>query len=179
LLEPSNLALALFFGFWLVLSVIRQLKTGAPGWLNRLDILYLVGNWRFFGPEPLTHDYHLFYRDILDTGEMTGWIRVTPLSAKRPWAVIWNPEQRLIRWFINAAEALSAVTRSGNRAALERSPFYLAILNHVESLARFRRSRARQFAIAASRDIGDPDDLRVMFCSAPHWLNPDPGAFSG
>jgi hypothetical protein len=171
-LEPSNLALAVIFGIWFVLSVIRQLKTQPFVWLYRLNILYLVGSYRFFGPDPLTVDYHLFYRDILDAGEMTCWIRVTPISSKTPWAVIWNPEQRLEKWFINAAEALSAVKQPGNAAVLERSSFYLAILNHVESLARFRQSRARQFAITASQDITDPDDFRVLFCSPPHFLSP-------
>jgi hypothetical protein len=178
-LEPANLVTAAFFGCWFVLSVIRQLKQRPPDWLYRLDILYLVGNWRFFGPEPLTHDYHLFFRDILDTGEITRWIRITPVSSKTPWSAVWNPEQRLRRWFINAVEAFCAAKRSGNTGALERSPFYLAILNHVESLARFRQSRARQFAITESQDIRDPDDLRVVFCSAPHLLNPGPDAFPG
>jgi len=176
-LELANLATALIFGCWLVLSVIRQLKEKPPGWLYKLDFLYLVGSWRFFGPEPLTRDYHLFYRDVLDNGEMTRWIRVTPVSSKTPWAIIWNPEQRLRRWFINAAEAMSASKRSGNAPTFERSPFYLAILNHVESLARFGQSRARQFAIAESQDIRDPDDLRIMFCSALHFLDPDRGPF--
>jgi hypothetical protein len=178
-LDPSNLATVLIFGAWLVLSVIRQLKEKPPGWLYRLDFLYLVGSWRFFGPEPVTHDYHLFYRDILDNGQMTCWIRVTPVSPKKPWGVIWNPEQRLRRWFINAARALSGAKRSGNTAALEGSPFYLAILNHVESLARFGQSRARQFAITESQDIRDPDNFRIIFCSAPHFLNPDRGPLPG
>jgi hypothetical protein len=179
-LEPSNLAPALFFGFWLVLSVIRQFKDGPPRWLHRLDVLYLVGSWRFFGPaDPLRLDYHLFYRDIFDTGELTRWIRITPISSKSSWAVIWNPEQRLEKWFINAAEALFRLKRSGNTEALERSPFYLGILNHVESMARFRQSCARQFAITGSRDVIDPDDLRIMFCSAPHILSPGPGSSPG
>jgi hypothetical protein len=171
-LEPSNLALAVVFGVWFALSVIRQLKTKPFGWLYRLNVLYLVGSYRFFGPAPHIPDYHLYYRDILDAGEVTCWIRVTPLSSKSSWAFIWNPEQRLEKWFCNAVETLSAVKQRGNPAVLERSPFYLAILNHVESLARFRQSCARQFAITASYDIRDPDDLRVLFCSPLHFLSP-------
>ena len=77
--DPSNLATILVFGAWLVLSVIRQLKEKPPGWLSyKLDVLYLIGSWRFFGPEPLTHDYHLFYRDTLENGGMTSWIRRNP-----------------------------------------------------------------------------------------------------
>ena len=122
--------LVLLLTIWFVASVVVQLNVweGAPPAVHRnvrvihtLDVLGAVPSWNFFAPNPGTTDYHLLYRDRLDSGEISDW-REAPIDKESTLLkAIWNPGKRKSKVLADVIGIVTQAVTAARRRAWEQA----------------------------------------------------------
>lgn len=88
---------------WFFATVLAQITswedapkplTALSEWFRAYDVLSLVPAWNFFAPNPGTTDYHLLYRDKLESGEVSVWKEIPIDKEPTILKAIWNPHKR-------------------------------------------------------------------------------------
>ncbi|MCB1020571.1 MAG: hypothetical protein H6509_07465 [Bryobacterales bacterium] len=122
--------LVALLALWLFASLLAQLTSweGAPKplaalseWFRARDPLSLIPAWNFFAPNPGTTDYHLLYRDKLDSGEVSLW-REIPIE-KEPTMLkgIWNPHKRKSKVLSDVIGIVNQSLAAAHNRAVERA----------------------------------------------------------
>jgi hypothetical protein len=148
------------YGAWALATILRC--TGRfRDRIRSLDVLAIVPEWRFFGANPGRVDFHLLYRDLLATSDLTDWIEI-PLTRPRPWhAFVFNPGRRTAKALMDVASHLAQQAQTGDASIVGTLP-YLTILHHVSARPATELSTHRQFALlqtSAERDNAEPELL--------------------
>ena len=117
---------------WLALSIVNQFRPGRfrwcrglLDWVFRYDVLYLIPDYPFFAPYPVTLDYELLYRDRLADGSVTAW-RALEFSSNSVWRAIWNPRKRQSRRLMTLCVNLSRQARLQIEGRLGPDEIYLS-----------------------------------------------------
>jgi hypothetical protein len=173
-----DIAGALVFAIWLVLSVFNQLKVSLNDRVRRWDVGHLVPRWTFFAPNPGTADYHLVYRDFDAASQpCSPWHEVhMPLRSRL--SLIWNPQKRARKVLVDMAQSLSSLAVDNNAAATFSIP-YLALLqltlHHSQPAA---NAHARQFGIAQTYGPEQDSEPVFLYRSATHPFHSAPSAIT-
>ena len=143
---------------WTVLSLLRfvrmnDLASRFQRW-RRYDRFGMVPVGAFFAPEPPPVQYWLLVRDVLVSGEETGWTVVPRFAARRPWHALWNPDKHasklrsaLAKRLLGAVRRLGAAGEGPLPASVVLSSEYISVLRFVRDLPRLCAARATQFAV--------------------------------
>jgi hypothetical protein len=158
------------FSVWLVLSIINQFD---PGWFRKIkkyDYFSLIPKWTFFAPQPGSTDYHLYYRDIMDNGEICEWTVAISPEKRSLVTAIWNPRKRV-------RKAQSDIVRSLIRLPDEKKDNiyfiyftlpYLLLLNMVTNMPCGPKVRSRQFMIMETSGFNGRFQPRQIIRSGVH-----------
>lgn len=87
-----EIILLLFFLLWFVFTIGFQFPYLRKH-LLKIDIINILPVWTFFAPNPVKHDYHLLYRDKVDS-EISKWEEINIVKENSAISSIWNPERR-------------------------------------------------------------------------------------
>ncbi len=154
---------------WFGVTVLSQHPQQIFDRFRRYDYTgLLIGNWRFFAPEPAQHDFHVLHRVLLADDAQTPWVETTHIP-KRIWRqMVWFPERRQDKAVFDiCAELIVSMAQPG--LDLTRVPAYQVLCDHVELVVR-KEHRAGptpkgfQFVIARSTgydESNDPDYLLI------------------
>lgn len=168
----QQVAFALFFGGWLLLSIICQFRGSATQAIRRFDIFSLVPRWTFFAPNPGRHDSHLVYRDRQSDGRLTTWTEI-PTIPERSWlSAFWNPDKREKKALHDAITAMQRWPKATpeDQSVMLSLP-YLLVLNYVVNrVDRGSGAVMRQFAIARTSGFHDQGPPAPIVRSAFHRL---------
>lgn len=138
---------------WLLLTVGNQFPGSATRRIRSLDVLNIVPKWTFFAPRPGQTDIHLLYRSVSDTHCHGQWREVYPVTIRRGWTAVWNPEKRRRKAIVDLANRLmQAASESKDTNRIIIGIPYLAFLNLVSGLDASGHTplQMRQFALVAS-----------------------------
>lgn len=82
------------FIVWALLSVLSQSTTKIKNKIKMKDALNILPNYKFFCPNPIKHDYYLYYREQLPDSSWSEWKKIF-VGGKMPIICsIWNPFKR-------------------------------------------------------------------------------------
>lgn len=180
---------ATVFATWFLVSILGQVNVVDPRSrfqrMRRYDVFGLIPVWTFFAPRPAWTDYHLLYRDLLDTGEVTAWSEVVTVPKRRSLHAVWNPDKHtrkavidLIRTFTKELEHVARgagipdgtlPTAAQLPARILTSMSYLSLLSAASAQPHFGNPRATQLLVM-KRDPTPGARPRAMLVSPFHQL---------
>ncbi len=163
-------------GFWLALTVVRQLEGCHWRWsqrvsrsIRRYDAFRLVPSFSFFAPRPPAFDFDLLYRDSLDDGSLTAW-RALVWSSSSLRRAIWNPEKRRSDVVLRLCAALvqDAKWQLGTQRGVDElylSRAYVGLAIYTAAAPHSVVSHATQFLIAVSPGFDEKKEAAIAFVS--------------
>ncbi|RNL83155.1 hypothetical protein [Halostreptopolyspora alba] len=94
-LGVAGAATVIGMGLWFLVTASAQHPNRAFDRLRGRDPTgLLIGNWRFFAPEPAQHDFHILYRVLRGDGSQTLWRAATWIQPRSWRQTFWFPEHR-------------------------------------------------------------------------------------
>lgn len=139
----------------LVLTAASQHPNSAFSRLRGLDPCGVIPDWRFFAPNPGTHDTHLSYRTLSHDGETSEWHDISFVTERRAVHAVWFPARRLSKSVFDVCTQLNGRVDQGFTKA-RRMPAYRLLVGHIRH--RVRRSpdmgRVKGFQFAFFRTAG-------------------------
>jgi hypothetical protein len=154
---------------WFLLTLLSQHPQRAFDRFRRFDATgLLIGNWRFFAPEPAQHDFHVLHRVLRADGVESKWIETNTIPRRRWVQAVWFPDRRQDKAMFDVCSEL--VVHMGTPGVdMTKSTAYAVLTESVER--RVRQDAAGgdlpegfQFVIARSGgydETVEPDYLIV------------------
>jgi len=144
---------------WVLATAASQHPHRLFDGLRRFDLTGLVlPNWRFFAPEPATHDFHLLHRVLTVRGEQTDWQETTPITGRRWSQVMFFADRRREKSMFDVSnELVTAMAKP--QVDVTRTVAFELLRNRVEAEVR-RTHRAplpRGFQFLLARYTGHDD----------------------
>jgi hypothetical protein len=144
---------------WLLATCLAQFNYS---WVRRVvsDPLHIIPRWTFFAPNPGTSDFHLVFRQVSVTGEMSHF-REMSTRRRRRLAVLFNPEKRANKALHDLSVMLASLiaTRNWDETTIQYSFPYLGLLNMALTQPRDPTTEKIQFCLLCTsgyRDSGSP-----------------------
>ncbi|MDS1272267.1 hypothetical protein RIF23_18415 [Lipingzhangella sp. LS1_29] len=167
----AGAAVVVAMGLWFLATASAQHPNRAFDRLRGRDPTgLLIGNWRFFAPEPAQHDFHLLYRVLLGDGAQTEWRAASWIEPRRWRQTLWFPEHRREKAVFDLVNELVAVGGNLVDNDVTHLPAYRLLRDHVHSVAAAEHAEddppAQGFQFLIARHSGhdtseDPDYLLV------------------
>lgn len=142
---------SIFFGLWLLLTLVRAGGYNALKKLRIPRVLWpLLPNWSLFAPKPGVTDYYVMFRDQSGTADPGPW-QVAHGPETRKWSHgVWNPNKVQAKAVFDLVQQLAGIInqmKEGSEAELMRSAPYQHLLYFVRNLPRQESHEHTQFAI--------------------------------
>jgi hypothetical protein len=165
-------ASAVFFGAWLLLSVVGQFLHPHDSWIRKSAIGWLVPDWRFFAPEPLV-EHHVVVHRFKSAANEVDPLQTLTLQSAGPLRWLWNPQIRQHKAVLDLTDGLHKLAdrsidheaRSDYPDALVLTEPYLVLLNLVSAQVGASRPGLVQFGVVLS---AWPDREELVFLSRWH-----------
>ncbi|MBU2666320.1 hypothetical protein KOI35_22720 [Actinoplanes bogorensis] len=168
-LRPLTTAITAGLVGWFGVTVLSQHPQQVFDRFRKYDVPgLLIGNWRFFAPEPAQHDFHLLHRVLTADGEQTRWSETIVIPQRRWRQMVWFPERRQDKAIFDiCADLIAYLGRPG--VDITATTPYEVMRDVVEHAVRAQypgseRPRGFQFVIARSTGYDEsnkPDYLLV------------------
>jgi hypothetical protein len=163
-MTPMDITILVVFSAWAVLSVLSQQARPGKNKLKALDLLDILPNYKFFCPNPITYDYHLYYR----TGSLTGlpgeWKEIYISKKTAFLCAIWNPSKKNRKVFTRIINEIIK-RKDGKPKKLLRKNTYLLLRNFVEYMARDDNSIKTAFKITYKHDLNNEPMETILYAS--------------
>ncbi|UCR87905.1 hypothetical protein [Mycetocola spongiae] len=150
---------------------------GARKIARRLGVV--MPNWRFFGPNPGTNDYHLLYRFGRRNCPLTQWVEV-PTAVPRGWnSLFWNPGSRGPKAVFDCCQTivLNASTQNNSLQQATDSAAFQAILQFIETKTPVSDAEEIQVMILSTIREDDVNNVSPMLIT--HFMNRSRGNAEG
>jgi hypothetical protein len=150
----------LFYLAWGLLSLIGQGDQRLRKKMKTMDPLGLIPNYRFFCPNPLRADYHLYYRYRSAGDEIGEWKELPVGRRSRLAGFIWNPGKRDRKVFYKTIKLLREPGTNKTRSAT-----YRALLSWIRQQDAEGPQDAVQFTIISKQDLSIDTVEKVIHTS--------------
>lgn len=152
----------LLISLHVALTALGQHPFSAFRAVNNCDRLAVLPNWKFFAPNPSSHDFHLAFRvRYQDTAESEWHVVHTPRT-RGFWKLIWLPERRLGKSLHDLCSEIMVIHQS-EASFVQESSAYKILSGQVaqESADVEGEVAGLQFAImqGAGYDSGEQPEL--------------------
>jgi len=166
-----TISILTFFSVWLLISIFCQFnKTKIGTFFRQLDLFSLIPYWSFFAPNPGTTDYHLLYRDKVDTNTGSYWKEYKLSSNRSLLGAVWNPKKRTKKVLSDAVSSLLTLSKDIKNNEYKTTLPYIALLNFIASIPRENTVTATQFVIMESYGHFTTRTPKVIFRSEFHKI---------
>ncbi len=143
----------LFYLFWGVISLLAQGQTALNKKIKSRDTFGLIPSYRFFCPEPMRVDYHLYYRHIIK-GKITQWKELQLPERNRYISFFWHPEKKERKMY-NKIIGVIKKEYGGDSGKRAGGPVYRLLLAYIRRQSDGPETAPLQFRITSRRDY-DP-----------------------
>lgn len=162
-----NLAASAVLATWFTATTLSQHPNRQFDRLRKYDKTGVaIPNWRFFAPEPCTHDFRILHRMLGTDGAQTQWRETHEIADRRAHQMIWYPTRRRDKAVNDICNELVSLLREPG-LDLTVTPAYRVLRNHVDE--QIRRSGARprgfQFLVVADPGHDEDDETKLIFAS--------------
>lgn len=160
----------LFYGFWGVLSLVCQGNHPIVKSIKSHDVFGLIPNFKFFCPNPVRNDYHLYYRKCNALNGWDQWEEICIPKRHRIFSMLWNPGKRERKVFTSAIRKIKTTYK--NKPERVKGPVYTFFLKYILQYASAGDTDSVQFKITTRQDLNKKSEESVIFVSAIHFLSP-------
>jgi hypothetical protein len=163
----------IFLGSWFIFSILNQFDNKLIDFIKRFDFFHLIPSWKFFAPKPLIRSYQLYFRDKTSKEETCEWTQIPTTSVRKFRHVIWNPERRFHKLFLDAVKRLEMKIEKLEKTpeAIQISTPYLVLLNLIIHAKHLPDAQYTQFMILTNQTTDESIDDALVMCSWFHEIN--------
>ena len=158
----------LFYSIWGILSLTCQGKHLLIQTIKSYDVFGLLPNYKFFCPNPVRNDYHLYYRQRRVADEWNDWQEIRIPTRHPLFSMFWNPGKRERKVFTSAINKIKAKYKK--RPGRAKGPVYHFFLHYIAQYAGPIDKGSIQFKIATRQDLNAQSEESVVFISSLHAL---------
>ncbi|MFI8304001.1 hypothetical protein ACIF80_11195 [Streptomyces sp. NPDC085927] len=165
---PGSLARVVGAGM-LVATVAAQHPHPAFDRIRSKDLFSFVPNWKFFAPNPATHDFHYVYRTLDHAGETSEWSEIDMIEPRRMSQAFWFATRRPEKSVFDLCTAiLQQAAKTGTRE-VQKTPSYRVLAEFIRKTIRDRQGEADvkgfQFAVVRAAGHDTSEDPEPLFIS--------------
>ncbi|MDG9703534.1 hypothetical protein [Streptomyces sp. DH37] len=143
------------------------------------DLFSFVPNWKFFAPNPATHDYHYLYRTLDEKRETSSWIELDLIQKRRMTQAFWFSSRRTEKAVFDICSAIIKSIAKGEDPT--GSPPYRVLSEFIRRQIRDTRNvsdvRGFQFAVVRATGHDESEDPEVLYVSTYQPMRPASPAF--
>lgn len=143
------------------------------------DLFSLVPNWKFFAPNPATHDYHYLYRTLDESHETSPWIELDLIQNRRMIQAFWFSSRRTEKAVFDICTAIIKNIAKGSDPT-GTPPFRVLsefIRRQIREAPNVADVRGFQFAVVRAAGHDDSEDPEVLYVSTYQAMTPTQPAF--
>nr|WP_155073459.1 hypothetical protein [Streptomyces taklimakanensis] len=163
----------------LVATLAAQHPSPAFERAREKDLFSLVPNWKFFAPNPATHDYHYLYRTLDENRETSPWIELELIQKRRMIQAFWFSSRRTEKAVFDICSAMLKSISKGEDPT--GSPPFRVLAEFIRRQIRETPnvSDVRGFQLAVVRATGhdDSEEPEVLYVSTYLPMKPVSPAF--
>jgi hypothetical protein len=148
------------FVIWAILSVLSQSTTKIKNKLKKNDLLNILPNYKFFCPNPIRHDYFLYYRKVMQDSSWSDWEKMS-VGKKTPMlCLLWNPLKKERKVFYRMAKDLK---RKKTQYQKRKDP---EIYKHLHDFVKLNAdAKSYQFKIVSCEFRNDIIEQKELYTS--------------
>ncbi|MGX2997511.1 hypothetical protein JNUCC64_25170 [Streptomyces sp. JNUCC 64] len=163
----------------LVATLLAQHPHSAFERLRERDVFSLLPNWKFFAPNPATHDYHYLYRTLDDDRRTSAWIELDLIVPRAPIQAVWFATRRTEKAVFDICTAILRRVSIGEDPTGMSSYRVLSefIRKQIRETTGVSGVRGFQFSVVRAAGHDDSEDPEVLFVSAYQEMTPVPPGF--
>lgn len=143
------------------------------------DLFSLVPNWKFFAPNPATHDYHYLYRTLDVRRKTSPWVELDLIQNRRMTQAFWFSSRRQEKAVFDICTAVIKSIAKGD-SPVDTPPFRVLsefVRNRIRDASAAGEVRGFQFAVVRAAGHDDSEDPEVLYVSAYQDMSPAPRGF--
>jgi hypothetical protein len=131
------------------------------------DLFSLIPNWKFFAPNPATHDYHYLYRTLDENRETSPWIELELIQNRRMIQAFWFSSRRSEKAVFDICSAILKTIAKGEDPT--GSPPFRVLAEFIRKQIRDTPGatdvRGFQFSVVRASGHDDSEDPEVFYVS--------------
>lgn len=175
----TSLAAAGVAAGWVLITGLNQHPNRSFDWARKYDSSgMLIGNWRFFAPNPAVHDFRVAHRLLWKDGSVSDWEDTRVVPPRRWYSPVFFPERRRDKGITDISGGLTEMLTAGGEK-IEKSAAYrvlsLMVRARVEEDHHGDDDQIEGYQFAVGRDAGfdDTEDAQVFLASGLiPWAEP-------
>ncbi|MEU3554365.1 hypothetical protein [Streptomyces fragilis] len=140
------------------------------------DVFSLVPNWKFFAPNPATHDYHYLYRTLDEDRRTSPWIELDLIKNRKMSQAFWFSSRRREKAVFDICSAILKSVAKGDDPV--GSPPFRVLAEFIRKQIRdtpdVSRVRGFQFSVVRAAGHDESEDPEVLYVSTYQAMNPEP-----
>ncbi|RKN04868.1 hypothetical protein [Streptomyces radicis] len=151
----------------LVTTLAAQHPHPAFEGLREKDLFSLIPNWKFFAPNPATHDFHYLYRTLDENRETSAWIELDLIQTRRPIQAIWFSSRRREKAVFDICSSMLKSIAKGEDPT-GSPPFRVLaefIRKQIREASNVTDVRGFQLAIVRAPGHDESEDPEVLYVS--------------
>lgn len=165
---PGSLARIVGAGM-LVATVAAQHPHPAFDRVRSRDLFSFVPNWKFFAPNPATHDFHYVYRTLDHADGTSEWSEIDMIEPRRMYQAFWFATRRPEKSVFDLCTAiLQQATKSG-ATEVQKTSSYRVLAEFIRKTVRERQGaehvKGFQFAVVRAAGHDTSEDPEPLFIS--------------
>ncbi|MER6294595.1 hypothetical protein ACWDMR_27650 [Streptomyces althioticus] len=143
------------------------------------DLFSLVPNWKFFAPNPATHDYHYLYRTLDENRTTSPWIELDLIQNRKMSQAFWFSSRRTEKAVFDICTAIIKNIAKGSDPT-GTPPFRVLsefIRKQIREAPNVTDVRGFQFAVVRAAGHDESEDPEVLYVSTYQAMDPSPPVF--
>jgi hypothetical protein len=138
------------------------------------DLFSLIPNWKFFAPNPATHDYHYLYRTLDEDRRTSDWVELDLIEHRKMSQAFWFASRRSEKAVFDICTAIIKSIAKGEDPT--DSPGFRVLAEFVRRQIRdspqVSQVRGFQFAVVRAAGHDESEDPEVLYVSTYQAMNP-------
>ncbi|MCX4670644.1 hypothetical protein OG453_28795 [Streptomyces sp. NBC_01381] len=175
---PGSLARVVGAGM-LVATIAAQHPHPAFDRVRAKDLFSFVPNWKFFAPNPATHDFHYVYRTLDHTGGTSEWSEIDMIEPRKMYQAFWFATRRPEKSVFDLCTAILQQATQAGATEVQKTSSYRVLAEFIRKTIRDQQGdtnvKGFQFAVvrAAGHDTSeDPEPLFISPYTPMHRVGP-------
>ncbi|MFE6165691.1 hypothetical protein ACFQ7F_43085 [Streptomyces sp. NPDC056486] len=145
------------------------------------DVFSLVPNWKFFAPNPATHDYHYLYRTLDENRQTSPWVELDLITNRKAIQAFWFSSRRREKAVFDICSAILKSIAKGSDPT-GAPPFKVLaefIKRQIRNAPNASDVRGFQFSVVRAAGHDESEDPEVLYVSTYLPMKSAPPAFLG
>lgn len=125
-----------------------------------------IPNWRFFAPEPCTHDFRVLHRTLSEDGAQSHWQETHSIQSRRFTHMFWFPERRRDKGMNDICNEMVTLLHMPDLDIAATAPYRVLRDQVAQRVAEDgKRVQGFQFLLLADAGYDEDEETQYIFAS--------------